>query len=102
MSILTEYPNVARTFFPEYATDILHYRHKDWFEKHFYVSKADVETQRQRGKLQIPARNREGRRLSAIHENLKTQKAADAYARKHGWPFTIHLGNIDGGAYFLE
>jgi len=92
-------PGLARSLWPTFATDLVTFRGtgendtaKGW---RFIVSRADVATQRARGKTQVPKRNAEGVRLSHVWDCMKDGKARDAFAKKHGWPFTVHLSNLD-------
>ena len=82
------------------ASDIVTFRqrpHEEWPElpRHEYtVSRSDLATQRERGKNQVPLRDKKGMRLSAIYDRLPAGLAA-AYAKRNGHPFTVHIANID-------
>lgn len=101
-----DHPQLARSPWPVIATDLVTFvgtgendTSPDW---RFIVSRADVETQRARGKVQVPKRNAEGVRLSHVWDEIKTERARNAYAKLHGWPFTVHLGNLERCKELLE
>lgn len=95
MQNLSEYPALSRcSRYPEQATDIVADYNEDRFNQTVYVSRADVERVRALGLRQVPTRNKAGRRLQALWDECKTTRSADAFAKKHGWPFTIHVNNL--------
>lgn len=101
MSNTDQYAQIGRGLFPDVATDLVTFRqqvHPEMPSLPRYtvtVSRADVETQRARGKFRVPTRNKSGVRLAAVWDRLKTERARNAFAVKHGWPFMVHLANLD-------
>jgi len=107
VSEITEYPQTARGLWPEYASDLVTYRQRtcpEWPDLPRWtaiVSRADIEMQRARNRVQVPKRNAEGRRLSCIFDELQ-QRQAKAYAKRHGHTFTIHIANLDAAEIITE
>lgn len=99
MSALEKFSTLGRSTFPAVASDLVTFRGtgendtaKGW---RFIVSRADIATQRARGKTQVPKRNTHGVLLSHVWNCMKGDKARERFADKHGWPFTVHLANLD-------
>ena len=96
-----EYALISRGRFPATATDLVTFRqrpHPDYPDlpcASCIVSRADVASVRSTGKRQVPTRDEHGERLSDIHDRQRTKAKADAFAARHGWPFTICIENID-------
>jgi hypothetical protein len=92
MSAIDNFPMLARSRFAEFATDVVAHRHNG---RVLYVSAADHLAVLARGKTQVPARDKSGRRLAARWDETKSDKGRDAFARRHGWPFTVHVANLN-------
>ena len=97
----TDYPKLAHSsLFEPVATDLLTFRQKphpdfpDLPRWTAIVSATDIATQRRRGKVQVPTRNKAGERKQCVYDRLP-RGLAERYAKKNGYPFTIHLGNLD-------
>lgn len=58
------------------------------------VSAADVARVRELGKKQVPTRNEKGERHSEVYNRLSL-RSSKLYAEKNGWPFTVHIENLD-------
>ena len=99
MNTVAEFPQMARSRFPDEADDIIHFRqkpHPDYPEfpcRDYFVSRADLESVKERGKNHVPARRKDGKSHRSIYDALPVGLAT-AYGKKHGWPFMIHIENI--------
>jgi hypothetical protein len=101
MSTVTEYSNVGTCrLFPAHATDLLTFRqrrHPQFPDLPCWtaiISKADLELVKERGKSQVPTRNKNGYRLSEVYNCIKGEKRRRDFAEKEGWPFTVHIQNL--------
>lgn len=98
--MIVDYPTVAGKLFPDFAADLITFRQRpdpefpDLPRWTIIVSRADLELQRSRGKNQVPMRNKQGEKLSCVHDRLPVG-LSDAFAKKHGWPFSVHISNLD-------
>ena len=99
--MVIEHATIGRGRFPDVATDLVVFRQRPHPEypglpcASCIVSRADVASVRAAGRTQVPKRDQQGERLSVIHARQRTKAKADAFAARHGWPFTIHLANLD-------
>lgn len=95
------YAQLGRSRFPDVAQDLVAFRQKAhprfpnlprW---RAVVSRSDMASQREVGKAQVPKRDSDGVKLQVVWEQIKTERARNAFAVRHSWPFTIHLANLD-------
>ena len=83
---ITQFANIAAGRFPEDCTDL---RSVSRGDRTIYFSPAD----KARGSVRIPTRDKHGRRLSAIWDEIKSEKRRTKFAEHHNWPFLIHVEN---------
>jgi hypothetical protein len=91
MSAIENFPMLGPSRFAEFAADVEAHRPGG---RVLYVSAADLASVLARGKTQVPRRDKGGRRLSARWDEIKTTRAREAFAERHGWPFTVHVANL--------
>lgn len=97
-----EYPRLAKGRWPEQADDVKTFRQAACPEfpelprRVWHVSASDLEDARKTGRIRIPLRLETGRRLSEIWYDMKDGKRRDQFAEKHGWPFMLHIANLEG------
>ena len=98
--MITEYPQISRGRWPEFADDTRTFRqaaHAEFPELPravWHVSLTDITDARTRGKNLVPLRLAMGRRLSAIWDDMKDGKRRDDWAARNGWPFMLHLSYL--------